>query len=274
MLRPSSRGGVPVFRRPSAKPSFSSVRERPKRRRFADAAGGNLLFADMDEAAQKRPGGQNHGAARELAAVGEFDAADAPIRDDQVVRFRFDHLQIRRFANRGLHRRRVELAIGLGAGAAYRRAFAAIQNTKLDAATVGDAAHKAVQSVDFPDQMTLAEAANRRIAGHGADGGEAMRHQRRLRAHAGGRGRGLTAGMAAADHNDVESGLHGRLECGPCSGGRLRGQKEQIRQKMFHVKHRERPEKSVFHVKHWGESGNKLPHFWRFLGLEHPKQRL
>ena len=78
------------------------------------------------------------------------------------------------------------------------------ENAELDAALVGDAAHEAVQSVDFPDQMALAEAADGRIAGHGADGRESMRHQGRLRAHAGAGGRGFTAGMAAANHDNVE----------------------------------------------------------------------
>jgi len=32
----------------------------------------------------------------------------------------------------------------------------------------------------------------------------------------------------------------------------------------------EEPEKSMFHVKHGDENGNKVPHFWRFLGLERP----
>ena len=39
MVRPSSRGGVPVFKRPSAKPMLSSVADRSERRSFADAAG-------------------------------------------------------------------------------------------------------------------------------------------------------------------------------------------------------------------------------------------
>ena len=93
MVRPSSRGGVPVFKRPSAKPAFFQRARKSDRRRFADAAGGNLFFADMDEAAQKRAGGENHGAAGDLAAVGEFDAANAAVVDDEIVGFGFDHLK-------------------------------------------------------------------------------------------------------------------------------------------------------------------------------------
>ena len=42
------------------------------------------------------------------------------------------------------------------------------------------------------------------IAGHRADGGEAVRDQGGGGAHARGRSRGLAAGMAAANHNDIE----------------------------------------------------------------------
>ena len=208
MVRPSSRGGVPVFKRPSAKPALFERRRKSQRRRFADAAGGNLLFADMDEAAQECAGGEHHGAAGNLAAIGEFHAADAAIFENEIVGFGFDDLEIGRRANRGLHGLGVELAVGLGARAAHGRAFAAVQDAELDAAGVGDAAHEAVQSVDFPHQMALAEPANGRIAGHGADGRESMRHQGRFRAHAGRGSRGLAAGMAAANDDDVELRIH------------------------------------------------------------------
>ena len=56
--------------------------------------------------------------------------------------------------------------------------------------------------------MTLAEATDGRIAGHGADGGEAMGNQRRPRAHTGGRSRRLTAGVAATDNDHIEAGVH------------------------------------------------------------------
>ncbi len=98
----------------------------------------------------------------------------------------------------------------MGARSAHRRAFAAIEDAKLDAAGVGDAAHEAVERIDFPHQVALAEAANGGIAGHGADGGESMRHQRRAGPDTRGRRCGLTAGVAAADHDDVE-GFHARL---------------------------------------------------------------
>jgi hypothetical protein len=103
----------------------------------------------VDEAAQERTGCQHNGARRYFAAVREFNATDAAILQNEVIYLGFDHSQIGRFANRGLHRRRIELAVGLGAGAAHCRAFSAVENPKLDAAEVCDPAHKAVQGIDF-----------------------------------------------------------------------------------------------------------------------------
>ena len=98
----------------------------------------------------------------------------------------------------------VELPVGLGARAAHRRTLAPIEHAELDPALVGDPAHQAVERIDLAHQMALAEPADRRVAGHRADSREPMRDQRGARAHARRRGRGLAAGVPAADHDDVE----------------------------------------------------------------------
>jgi hypothetical protein len=188
--------------------------------RLADAASGNFLFADVDQAAQKCAGGEHNRRCRDVAAVDQPDPGHAPAPDDQVVGFGFNHIEIRRGADRVLHRPRVELAVGLGAGAAHGRALAAVEQAELDAARIGNAAHQSVQSVDFPDQVAFAKAADGRIAGHGADGGESMGHQGGSGAHASSRSRGFAAGVATTDDEDIE-GIHGgRFNVGARSGQR------------------------------------------------------
>ena len=150
--------------------------------------------------------------ARELAAIAQTNAGDPAVRDDQLIRLAFDHAEIGGLADRGLHRGGVKLAVGLGARSADGRTLAAVQHPELDAAGIGDPAHQAVQGVDLADQMTLAETADGGIAGHRADGRKAVGHQRGLRAHPRSRARGLAAGVAAADDDDVE-GL-ARNSCG------------------------------------------------------------
>ena len=69
---------------------------------------------------------------------------------------------------------------------------------------VGHPAHQPVERVDLAHQMALAEPTDRRIARHRADGREPVRDQRGSRAHARGRGRGLAAGVPAANDDDIE----------------------------------------------------------------------
>ena len=83
----------------------------------------------------------------------------------------------------------------------------AVEQAELDAGGVGDAAHQAVEGIDLAHEVALAEAADGRIAGHLADGGEGVGDERRTRAHARSRGRGLAAGMAAAHNDHVELGF-------------------------------------------------------------------
>ena len=52
--------------------------------------------------------------------------------------------------------------------------------------------------------MALAETADRGIAGHRPDGREAMGHQGSPRTYPRSRARGLAAGVAATDDDDVE----------------------------------------------------------------------
>jgi hypothetical protein len=86
----------------------------------------------------------------------------------------------------------------------HRGTFAPVQDAKLDAAPIGGTAHQTVQGIDLTNQMTLAEAANGRIARHRAHGGETVGQECGFGAHPRGCGRGFTAGVTPTDHNDVE----------------------------------------------------------------------
>ena len=75
-------------------------------------------------------------------------------------------------AYRRLHGLAVELAVGLRARALNGRPLGPVQHPELNAGRVGDAAHQSVERVDLPDQVALAQTANRRVAGHLTDGRE------------------------------------------------------------------------------------------------------
>jgi len=57
--------------------------------------------------------------------------------------------------------------------------------------------------------VALAQPPDRRIAGHRADGGELMRDQRALGAHARGGSRRLASSMAAAYNDNIEPQIQG-----------------------------------------------------------------
>ena len=192
MVRPSSRGGVPVFSRPSAKPSRSSVVERPIAGASPTRPAGDLPFADMDQAAQEGAGGQHHGAGARFAAVGQANPGNPAVLDDQIVGLAFDHRQIGGFADR-LPASRRHRACGRP-GRAGPRTAGPLRRLSTRNWMPPWSATRPIRPSSASISRTrwpFAEPADRRIAGHGADRGESMGDQRGFRAHARGRGRGL-----------------------------------------------------------------------------------
>src|SRR6516165_5719727 len=179
-----------------------------ERRRLAHAPRRRLPLANMDEPAQEGSRGEHDGPCPELAPVRELEPSDALAANYQVVRLGFDHREIRRIANRLLHGPGIERAVCLRARSAHGRPLATIEHAKLDAAEIGHAAHQAVERVDLAHQMAFAQASDRGIARHRADGREAMGDERDLRAHARGRGGGLATSMAAAHDDDIVLRVH------------------------------------------------------------------
>ena len=125
--------------------------------------------------------------------------------DAFVVNGGAEDLQTGLFGEQPLHRLAIELAIGLGARTAHRRTLGLVQHAELDAAAINRPRHDAVERIDLAHQMTLAQPADRRVAGHLADLGRIMGDEQRPRPHPGRRRRRLGAGMAAADHDHVKA---------------------------------------------------------------------
>jgi hypothetical protein len=96
------------------------------------------------------------------------------------------------------------VTIHLSARSTYSRPFATVENFKVDAGAIRGRRHHAIQRVDLPHEVALANSANRRIAGQRSDGVEPMGEQQGARAHAGRSGGGLTSGMTPANHDDIE----------------------------------------------------------------------
>ena len=208
MVLPSSRGGVPVLSRPSAKPIRSSVSDSPTAGASPTRPAGVCVSPTWIRPRRNVPVVSTtapHDSSRPSLSRTPVTLSAAISRSSASpsTTVRFAVSRIARCIAGG-----IKLAVGLRARPAHGRTLAAIEHAELDAALVGDAAHQPVERIDLAHQMALAEPADRRIAGHRPDGREAVRDQRGARAHARGRGRGLAAGVAAANHDDIEGG-HG-----------------------------------------------------------------
>ena len=85
----------------------------------------------------------------------------------------------------------------------HGRPLRAVEDAKLDAGGVDRLPHHAPERIDLADELRLADAADRRVAAHLADGVAVCREQ----CHAGSQPRRragrLHAGMPGADHEHV-----------------------------------------------------------------------
>ena len=85
MVRPSSRGGVPVLSRPCGSFSSFSRADSDPRGRIARAAAGMAVEADVDRPVQESAGRQDHAARIEANAHLRDDAANAVALHHEVV---------------------------------------------------------------------------------------------------------------------------------------------------------------------------------------------
>ena len=201
MVRPSMRGGVPVFRRRGAE------RQRPQalgefvRRRIAGAAAAVVVEADVDAAAEERADGEHHRARAEFDAGHGDHATHHAVLDDEIGALLLEQREVGLVLERAANERLVQHAIRLHARRAHRRTLAGVQRARLDRRRIGASRHDTAQRVDLLDQVSLADAADGGVAAHLAQRLDALREQQRARTHAGSRQRGFGARVPAT-HDD------------------------------------------------------------------------
>jgi len=133
----------------------------------------------MDETREEGAGREHDRSGMQFGPRPRSDTEHPPFRQDQVLGPLLQHGQILFCADRVLHRALVELTISLGTRPTNSRTLSPVQQPELDSRLVGDPPHQSVERVDLPDQMPLAQPADRWIAGHFADRVAAMRQQER-----------------------------------------------------------------------------------------------
>ena len=98
----------------------------------------------------------------------------------------------------------VEIAVALRARSLDGRTLGAIEDLELDAGAIGRLAHQAAERVDLLDEVSLGQTADGGVARHPADGVAQHRDHGHAGAAARADARRFSAGVAAADDDDVE----------------------------------------------------------------------
>ncbi len=157
----------------------------------------------MDQATQERSGGHHHGTRADRTSVGGRYASDSIFLYDQIGGFTGDYSETNDRGEFSLHRLPVQLPVRLGARPANSRSFTTIEQPELYPGPIGNTPHKAVERIDFTNQMALADAADGRIARHFTDFRRILGDQRYTSAKPRRCRCGLAAGMSATDHHYV-----------------------------------------------------------------------
>ena len=159
----------------------------------------------MDQPGQKGAGRQHNALRLEAQPDLRDDAGHAVALEGQVVDCLLEQRQVGLRLQAPPYRLLVEQPIGLRASGAHRRPLAGVEQPKLYARLVGGERHRAAQRVDLPDQVPLADATDRRIAGHLPQRLDTVGKQQRPASHAGRRQRSLGPGVPAANDDDLET---------------------------------------------------------------------
>ena len=220
---PVDRCPLQPRRRPRLQPAKRQVQPRQglrqaNRWRFANPPCRRLGIPNMDHPTQKRARGQHRRTASDPGSIRTDHRGQPAIRADLQILHRtgsdFETLGLRQ---QRLNGPPIQAAIRLGPRTTDRRPLAAIQELEMNAGHIRRPAHDAIQRIDLPHQMALANAANGGIAGHFANRLQTMGQQQGARAQPRCRCHRLATGMAAADHHHIKLSGHSSSKSDPSS---------------------------------------------------------
>ncbi len=158
----------------------------------------------MDHTTQERTRCQDHCTGAQFGPVPQNDPRNAVAIHDQIGRLTLHHIQVRGGGDKGLHRFAIDFAVGLRARALDRRPLAPVQQTKLDARSVGDLTHQAIHRINLTHQMALAQTTDGGVTGHDANPVAAQRDQSGPRPHTRSRMCGVGTRVPAPDNDHIK----------------------------------------------------------------------
>src|SRR6185369_11068532 len=158
----------------------------------------------MNEPIQKSSGRDHNGVRSKTATIFQHDASESSLIEHKIDDFSLPQMEIRGRFKRAPHLGAIAHAIRLGSWRLNRRAARSIEQSKLNASTIDDAAHDAAERVDLAHEMSLRNSTNRGIARHLTDEIEIQRNQACFSAESRRGRRRLAARMASANHDYIE----------------------------------------------------------------------
>ena len=161
----------------------------------------------MNQPVQKRSGGDHDGPRSNPSPIHDLDPAHLPTAQNETDNFRLSQEQTGLPLQNSSHLYAVFRLIRLTAGGLNRRAAAAVEQTKLDAGSIGHFAHDAAEGVYLTHQMTFCDPPNCRVARHLGNEIKIHRDESGLCPHACSGHRGFATRVPASYDYHVESFL-------------------------------------------------------------------
>ena len=175
----------------------------------------------VENTTKKSPSAKDDGGRGKLCTIRERETRNGAARKQQGRHLSSDHGQQCLFGDDGLDLGAEQRAVRLHTWPPDRAALRSIEHPIVDCCRIGRSRDHAIERIDFPDQMALAQSTDRRIAAHRADLVGIEAHQPRSRTHPGSCAGRLHSGVAAADNKDIEF-VH---QTGPLTGAASRVKK-------------------------------------------------
>ena len=180
---------------------------------IAGTAPFGMGLAAVHQSVEEGAGREHHGAAGELHPHAGADSADAGLPlpgllEEELRGGILPDREVRRLFERPAPALRKARLVALRPRAPHRRTLRAVEHAELHGREVRDAARLASHGIYLPDYLAFGNAADGRVARHRGHFRHVHRQQQRARPEAcGGRG-GLTAGVSAADDDNIVFELH------------------------------------------------------------------
>ena len=128
-----------------------------------------IVQTDMYASSKERSCCQHYGLRINSQSTVCDNTCYAPVLDHEVIHGLLKQAQVRLVFNTLANRLSVQYPVSLSTRRTHCRAFSGVEDAELYSGSINRLCHRPTQSVYFPDDVTLADSADRGITGHLSD---------------------------------------------------------------------------------------------------------